>query len=205
MKKVFSILMVALMGLALCTTVACTKDDNNTNNTENNGGGNGGNNGGGNGGNNGGNNGGDNGGNNGGNVNDVWVDLGLPSGTKWKNANEVNAADTVYDFYTYAEAVAAFGNALPTKEQWEELKDNCQWTWNGREHTVTGNGHSIVLPAAGYRGCSGDVYGVGSDGFYWSSTPNSSDWAWYLNFLSSNVFMEYSDRCYGGSVRLVKN
>lgn len=34
--------MAALMGLALCTTVACTKNDNSANNTENNGGNNGG-------------------------------------------------------------------------------------------------------------------------------------------------------------------
>ncbi|MCR5423312.1 MAG: hypothetical protein K6E93_00940 [Bacteroidales bacterium] len=210
MKKVLSILMVALMGLALCTTVACNKDDDNTNNTENNGGGNnnGGNN---NGNNNGGNNGGDNGGNNGGGdttiVNDVWVDLGLPSGTKWKNANEVNAADTVYNFYTYAEAVAAFGNALPTDVQWEELKDNCQWTGNGSGYiTATGrNGNSIVLPAEGYRNCDGFVNFVGSDGYYWSSTPYGSDYAWGLYFSSGRVYMSYSSRCYGYSVRLVQN
>ena len=42
MKRLFTFALVALMGLALCTTVACTKDDNGTNNTENNGGNNGG-------------------------------------------------------------------------------------------------------------------------------------------------------------------
>ena len=189
MKKVFSILMVALMGLALCTTVACTKDDNNTNNTENNGG--------------------NNGSNNGGDtiiVDSAYVDLGLPSGTKWKNANEVNAADTVYDFYTYAEAVAAFGDALPTKEQYEELKDSCQWTWNGSGYTVTGpNGHSIDLPAAGYRNCSGNVHYVGSYGYYWSSTPYGSDDAWYLYWRSGEVGMGNDRRCLGLTVRLVKN
>ena len=188
MKKVLSILMVALMGLALCTTVACNKDDNSTTNTENNGGGN------------------NNGGNNGGNVNNVWVDLGLPSGTKWKNANEVNAADTVYNFYTYDEALAAFGSALPTKEQWEELKNNCQWTWNGSGCTVTGpNGHSIVLPAAGYRDCNGRVGNVGSDGYYWSTTPNGSDYAWRFGFNSGGAGMGYYDRSFGGSVRLVQD
>ncbi|MCR5423314.1 MAG: hypothetical protein K6E93_00950 [Bacteroidales bacterium] len=161
MKKVFSILMVALMGLALCTMVSCTNE---------------------------------------------WVDLGLPSGTMWKNVNEVNAADTVYNFYTYDEAVAAFGDVLPTKEQLEELKDNCQWTWTGSGYTVTGpNGHSIFLPAAGYRRCDGRVLNVGSDGSYWSSTPNGSDDAWGLDFGSGEVYMGGYYRCYGGSVRLVQD
>ena len=43
-----------------------------------------------------------------------YTDLGLPSGTKWKNFNATG-------FYTYDEAVSKFGNRLPTKEQWEEL------------------------------------------------------------------------------------
>ena len=186
MKRVFTFALVALMGLALCVTVACNKDDGSTTNTENNGG-NGSNNG-------------------GGNVNDVWVDLGLPSGTMWKNADEVNAADAEYDFYTYAEAVAAFGDALPTKEQLEELKDSCQWTWNGSGYTVTGpNGHSIVVPAAGFRTCDGSVNDVGSRGRYWSSTPHSSDYAWGLYFASSGVGMGGNYRCYGNTVRLVQD
>ena len=173
MKKVFSILMVALMGLALCTTVACNKDD----------------------------------GDNGGGSTEEYVDLGLPSGTKWKNANEVNAADAEYNFYTYDEAVAAFGDALPTGEQLKELKDSCQWTWNGSGYTVTGpNGHSIVLPAAGFRNNLGGVYHVGAHGFYWSSTPNGPTDAWCIHFLSGGVNMDYDSFCgYGHSVRLVKN
>ena len=188
MKRVFTFALVALMGLALCTTVACNKDDGSTTNTENNGGNNGSNNG-------------------GGNVNNVWVDLGLPSGTMWKNANEVNAADAEYNFYTYAEAVEAFGDALPTKEQFEELKDNCQWTWNDSGYiTATGrNGNSIVLPAAGYRYCDGSVSHVGSGGYYWSSTPNRSDDAWELHIFSGGAYMNYGRRCNGFSVWLVKN
>ena len=48
-----------------------------------------------------------------------YTDLGLPSGTIWKNFNATG-------FYTYDEAVSQFGNRLPTKEQWEELKAECQ-------------------------------------------------------------------------------
>ena len=130
------------------------------------------------------------------------VDLGLPSGTLWKNANE--GGD--YVRYTYNEAVRMFGNKLPTDEQLAELRNKCTWTWTGNGYKVTGpNGESILLPAAGVRGCSGDVYCVGADGGYWSSTPNDSDRAWRLYFESDGVGVNYySRRCEGLSVRLVQ-
>lgn len=130
-----------------------------------------------------------------------YVDLGLPSGILWKNANE--GGD--YARYTYNEAVSRFGNKLPTKEQLVELKDKCTWTWTGNGCKVTGpNGNSIFLPAAGYRDCSGDVNYVGTLGYFWSSTPSDSDRAWNLYFDSSGVAMNNTNRCNGRSVRLVQ-
>lgn len=129
-----------------------------------------------------------------------YVDLGLPSGTLWKNANEGGDAA----LYTYDDAVSMFGNQLPTLQQLEELKDECEWTWIGNGHKVTGpNGNSIVLPAAGYRDCDGTPYGVGTRGHYRSST-NYSDYPWGLYFDSSRVGMMNYDRCSGWSVRLVQ-
>ena len=130
-----------------------------------------------------------------------YVDLGLPSGTLWKNANE--GGD--YTRYTYDEAVSQFGDQLPTREQFEELRAFCTWTWNGKGYVVKGdNGNSIVLQAAGDRHCGGDVGGVGALGFYWSSTPNVSDNAFILYFYSGGVGMSGSYRCRGLSVRLVQ-
>ena len=64
---------------------------------------------------------------------------------------------------------------------------------------------AVFFPAAGDRVCNGDVYGVGSYGGYWSSTPNGSDGAHDLSFYSDGVGMSYSNRCNGRSVRLVKD
>jgi len=128
-----------------------------------------------------------------------YVDLGLPSGTLWKNENESG-------LYDYDAAVKEFGSKLPTKEQLEELKNSCQWTWTGDGYKVTGpNGNFIVLPAAGWRGCNGDVFDVGSGGAYWSSTPYGSDNAWYLDLSSREVGMYNFYRCFGFSVRLVQD
>ena len=127
-----------------------------------------------------------------------YVDLGLPSGTLWKDKNESG-------FYDYDAAVRTFGGKLPTKGQLEELKNKCQWTWTGSGCTVVGpNGQSIYLPAAGSRNCDGDVMNVGSIGFYWSSTTSGSDNAWYLDFNSGGVYMSNYRRCPGLSVRLVQ-
>lgn len=136
-----------------------------------------------------------------------WIDLGLPSGTLWKNSNEWNSSDD-HGFYTYEAAVRAFGNSLPTKEQLEELKSRCTWTWDSSKkgYYVKGtNGESIFLPAAGYRGCHGYVGDVGAYGRYWSSTPRDSEYAWRLNFNSGSHSVDYNFRCFGQSVRLVQD
>ena len=128
-----------------------------------------------------------------------WVDLGLPSGTLWKNRDESGE-------YVYDEAVSRFGNKLPTKQQLEELKNKCTWTWTGNGYKVTApNGNSIVLSAAGRQYCNGEVFHVGTRGYYWSSTPYSSDFAWGIYFYSSILDMDNFTRCNEFSVRLVYN
>ncbi len=133
---------------------------------------------------------------------DGYVDLSLPSGTLWKNANE-GGDDALY---TYDEAVSMFGDKLPTNEQFEELKNKCTWTWTGNGYKVTGsNGNSIYLPAAGYRNCNGGVDHVGVLSFCWSSSTRDDSYsALYLFFNSSRVDMRGGPRCLGQSVRLVK-
>ena len=134
--------------------------------------------------------------------NGQYVDLGLPSGTLWYSKNE-GGDDTCY---TYDEAISNFGSKLPTKEQLEELKYKCTWTWMGSGYQVVGpNGNSIYLPAAGHRTCDGRVFSVGSDGYYWSSTSDGSGYACSLRFYSGRRSMHYDSRCGGLSVRLVKD
>lgn len=129
-----------------------------------------------------------------------FVDLGLPSGTLWSTRNEGG------DFYTYEQALAQFGNSLPTREQMEELKDSCTWTWTGKGYKVVGpNGKSIVLPAVGSQKC-GD-YGMDFDtedtGSYWTSNTSESDSSWIIGFNQFKVWMGSAARCSGRSIRLV--
>ncbi len=131
-----------------------------------------------------------------------YIDLGLPSGILWKNKNEPG-------YYSYNQAISKFGDDLPTKEQLEELKTSCRWTWNGSGFKVTGpNGQSISLPADGFRmgyrdGTMGSgVYGKGNYGIYSSSTFSGSG-VWIMS-CGTDVTI-YSQSQYDGFlVRLVK-
>lgn len=67
---------------------------------------------------------------------------------------------------------------MPTREEFQELLDKCRWSWTTegghKGYKVTGpNGNSIFLPAAG---CCLDssLYYAGEDGYYWSSSLNTS-------------------------------
>lgn len=102
---------------------------------------------------------------------------------------------------------------MPTLAEWEELYDNCTWTWttqngiNGYKVTSNKAGYTdkfIFLPAAGGRSDSG-LDDVGSYGYYWSSSLNEflSSYAWRLYFGSGSLYLYNSHRYNGRSVRPV--
>lgn len=127
-----------------------------------------------------------------------YVDLGLPSGKKWRDHNESGR-------YDYDSASRSFGSKLPTKAQWDELVNLCTWRWTGSGYMVTGlNGNYIILPAEGVLSTNGALSGDGIFGYYRSSDKIDTDNAWYLIFSSSSKsFSGYSshDKM---SVRLIQ-
>ena len=54
-----------------------------------------------------------------------FVDLGLPSGTKWSPDYKENDNNREYLPYGRAELLN-----VPTQEQWDELKNNCKWEYD---------------------------------------------------------------------------
>ena len=99
---------------------------------------------------------------------------------------------------------------MPTKEEQEELREYCEWTWttlnNISGYEVKGpNNNTIFLPAAGFY----DDSSLNNDkdyGYYWSSSLrdyNESN-AYTLDFESGDVVNCYEEhRYYGLSVRPV--
>ena len=136
------------------------------------------------------------------------IDLGLS--VLWCDHNVgADSPESYGDYYTFDEASSAAksmgsGWRLPTKAEFEELSNKCTWSWTGSGYRVTGpNGNSIYLPAAGWRyGSSTNC--VGSKGYYWSSTPYDSDYAYCLFLDSDYHYVYWFYRGYGRPIRLVK-
>ena len=101
---------------------------------------------------------------------------------------------------------------MPTKEEWQELRNNTTVIWTaqngvyGRLFTAA-NGNSIFLPAAGFH--TDDLhYYAGSFGDYWSSSLNTDvpDGAWGLDFGSGNEYnLSGYSRQAGFTVRPVRS
>ncbi len=112
-------------------------------------------------------------------------------------------------------ATANWGSdwCMPSVDQWRELRDNTNialTTRNGVNGILftANNGHSLFLPAGGWR--QDDVFGnVGIEGLYWLSsiTPGTPWGAWYLDFGLDGFGMSgtRNDRYYGRSVRAVRS
>lgn len=124
-----------------------------------------------------------------------YVDLGLPSGVLWKACNE----EKEYDYYS---AVNKFGDKLPTREQWKELKDYCKWEWNGCGYNIIGsNGNSIILPATDIGKHVRD--GVG--GSFWMNA-NSGSGSLFGFYGEDDISLYVSGlEEYPNAVRLIQN
>ena len=112
----------------------------------------------------------------------------------------------------YDAARAIWGDTwrMPTKAEFWELENNCDWertALNGSAGCkITGkNGNSIFLPAAGWlEGKTKES--AGSYGNYWSSTPdeknNEDAYRLYFSHDGRGTYWSYP-RCDGRSVRPV--
>lgn len=106
-------------------------------------------------------------------------------------------------------ATVNWGNGwrIPTRDEQEELINNCTMTWSTQNGVngylfLASNGNSIFLPAAGLRH-EGELFLADSYGDYMSSSLISSLSAWYLCFNLDEYDMDSSGRYFGLSVRPV--
>lgn len=176
------------------------------------------------------------------------VDLGLPSGLKWANANlGADAVEASGDYYAWGEtepyyssfdplvwkdgktagynlssykfynggAYTKYHNSvdsktvldpeddaarvvlggtwrMPTKDEWTELINNCEWTWvsSGGKlgYTVTGtNSNSIFIPASG--SISNKSLNNAGYGSYWTADLDESfqEFAHYYSVNNENL------------------
>ena len=97
---------------------------------------------------------------------------------------------------------------MPTRADWNELINNCNWTWttlnnvNGYLVTSKANGKTMFLPAAGQHNRDG-LSNQGAYTSYWSATlySNKCFQAWRFDMDSSKKEVVYNDRSFGYNVR----
>jgi len=124
-----------------------------------------------------------------------YVDLGLPSGTLWATCNiGAEKFSDFGDYLTWEEGDNAVfllrgGWSLPTKEQWEELKNHTKSYWSERNGNIgkiyfADNGTFLFCPAAGYFRENGSSNAINSCGHYWLSSinPDYPNWAYCFYF-----------------------
>jgi hypothetical protein len=106
----------------------------------------------------------------------------------------------------YDAAAANWGSEwrMPTSVEFEELINNCTWTWTVQNevngYLVTGpNGNSIFMPDTG---CNGSIDEETPVGYYWSSTPVGNNFANCLVIGDGVYIMEFG-RYNGCSIRPV--
>lgn len=135
-----------------------------------------------------------------------WIDLGLPSGTKWRCCNEGASTPEEYGgYYEFGQVASA-----PSKDQIKELLDHTTSVWttqngvNGTKFTGS-NGGTIFLPAAGSLHCCYLGFSrVGSGGYYWSSSPDSEYVGWELYSYSYGAGWHICTHAFLLSVRPVR-
>ena len=92
------------------------------------------------------------------------------------------------------------GFRLPTNAEWNQ--ERLTWSINNASGAFAS---PLKLPVAGFRGSSnGSLGGVGSSGYYWSSTVSSTN-SRHLVFLSGAAGMDTDSRAVGFSVRCLKD
>ncbi len=126
------------------------------------------------------------------------IDLGLPSGLQWMEQNL--GANKSYEFGEYylgndTPTLTDLGEgfSIPSKVQFQELIDHTVHRWTEIEGVegmifTASNGNNIFLPAAAQLWWNNekgagywDINNRGS-GAYWTSTPSSSNYIYFLEF-----------------------
>ena len=136
--------------------------------------------------------------------------------TAWPTTGDITSWDTTPpggESWEPANDPCPAGWRVPITEEYAALLETAKvtnaWTTlnsvNGRMFTDNTSGASIFLPAAGGRNYIDGVLGnAGDGGLYWSSSPYTYPYVWYLYLNDSNTGQNGEERRRGFSVRCVR-
>ena len=137
------------------------------------------------------------------------VDLGLKSRKLWSTMNYGAKKPEEAGNYTWSKYFSSWGNnwSMPTKEDFQELINDCNWTWTERNgmigYEIKGpNGNTMFLPAAGYYDRINNMFGDGATNYgklacYMTSSEDGYINTWYFRgtatgrqMLSTHIITE---------------
>ena len=101
------------------------------------------------------------------------------------------------------------GFCIPTSDLWYKMSGNSgggssTGSWENIGRLWESDSQNVFFPASGLRiNGNGSLNYVGSYGYYWSASPNGSNYGLNLNLDSSYWYWNYSIRAYGFPVRAV--
>lgn len=126
-----------------------------------------------------------------------YVDLGLPSGTKWATCNVGAKKDTDFGDYLSFESAQIYN--CPSREQIDELAKNTTSLWIAKNGVkgrlfIGKNGNYIFMPATGYD-CKGMLLQEGQGGYCWSSTHHPSEFTYAYVLYFDSICVDPMDSC----------
>jgi len=145
--------------------------------------------------------------------NQVWMaeNLNYNAGSgSWcydENSSNCNKYGRLYDWEAAKKACPA-GWHLPSKSEFETLLNNYGSEGSNAYNALIPSGSSgFSVLFGGWRNFSGNFYNIGYYGFFWSSSPFDSNYAWRLYVTSNfkNTNMNSSSRSVGFSVRCLQD
>ena len=160
-------------------------------------------------------------------TNFVWATYTLANGsakslTKYNNNSTYGLVDNKTTLEAEDDVVTTKLNGhrrIPTKAEWESLKENCTWTWKTKEDGYSNCGYlisgkneysdnHIFLPAAGAKGGTGyepDLSPEDGFGCYWTSSldTNNPSNAWRIGISVAGITLYSYYRRSGLTIRPV--
>ncbi len=144
----------------------------------------------------------------------AWSDSSMTTLTKYNSSERYGMVDTLTVLMPADDAATVNMGSdwrTPTVEEWNELVENCTWTWTTQNDengflVTAKNGNSIFLPAAGYFN---EYYefaqNASSFGFYWTSSLDATCYRAHQFSMSysGNHGTDYSARNCGMTIRAV--
>ncbi|MBN2212875.1 MAG: fibrobacter succinogenes major paralogous domain-containing protein [Bacteroidales bacterium] len=116
------------------------------------------------------------------------------------------------------QGVCPDGWHVPSDSEWKQLEsflgmslsDLSLWNWRGTDQGTRlkeGGNSGFEATMGGHRRCTGGYQNMGSYGNYWSTTDDGGTSAYYrqVGDLESKVYRYAYEKCYGLSVRCIKD